>query len=124
VAITWSPILDVVGGCTILTCPRSATAMTYTPDENYHGPDSFSYVAGVGYPAQGFGIPVEVALTVLPVEDAPTPRSDGGTLKENTSLTIDLVANDTDPDGNLVPESLEVDPCTALPVCVFNLPVQ
>lgn len=123
-AITWSPIFDFVGGCTLQSCPRSATSIVYTPDPDYNGQDSFSYITVRAWPPTGdlfpFSFPAEVAFEVLPVEDHPRPSPDGATIDENTSVTIDLAANDVDPDGNLAPTSVAADPCVELPVCIFK----
>ncbi len=107
-----------------LQCPRSATSIVYTPDPDHHGQDSFSYVTVRQWPPTGdlfpFSFPAEVALEVLPVEDAPRPVADFATIDENTSVTIDLADNDVDPDGNLDPTTVAADPCVEEPVCLFK----
>jgi PGF-CTERM protein/PGF-pre-PGF domain-containing protein len=39
-------------------------------------------------------------VTVNPINDAPTANDDSATTDEDTSVTVDVVANDTDPDGD------------------------
>ncbi|HVK07445.1 MAG TPA: Ig-like domain-containing protein, partial [Gemmataceae bacterium] len=72
-------------------------SFTYTPAANYFGPDTFTYAATDGTvttPA------VTVGLTVTPVNDAPTPGDDAAALKLKKSVTISVLANDSDPEGN------------------------
>jgi len=80
-------------------------SFSYTPDENYNGPDSFTYKANDG---AGDGNTVTVSLTVNPVPDAPAATADGYATDEDTALIVPapgVLANDTDADG---------DPLTAL----------
>ncbi|MFC1763664.1 Ig-like domain-containing protein, partial [Planctomycetota bacterium] len=75
---------------------------TYTPDADYNGSDSFSYVVSDG---RGGGDSAVVNLTVASVNDAPVAQADAFSMVENTSLTIitaDLLANDSDVDGDVL----------------------
>jgi hypothetical protein len=68
------------------------SALTYQPDPNYCGPDSFSYEVG--------GFSAGVWITVTCVDDPPTAVNDSGTVLENSGArAIDVLANDTDIDG-------------------------
>lgn len=69
---------------------------TYTPATNYHGGDSFTVVVGDGQ----LTTEAVVNLTITPVNDAPTAVADTGTAGENEAKLFDLVANDTDVDGD------------------------
>lgn len=53
-----------------------------------------------------------VAIDVLPVNDPPVAQDDLATTDEDVPVTIDVLANDDDVDGNLVPSSVTV---TGLP---------
>jgi hypothetical protein len=70
--------------------------LTYTPYFNYHGPDSFRFVANDG---QVDSNSATISITVSPVNDPPAPLPDAYTVEENSSLNFDPKANDTDVDG-------------------------
>jgi len=72
----------------------------YTPNANFNGSDSFTYT--VTDAASGESSTQTVNITVAPVNDAPTAINDSITVDEDSvfASTIDLDANDTDPDGD------------------------
>ena len=74
--------------------------MTYTPNGNFVGTDSFTYtITDTGTP--GLTSTALVTVIVTPVNDAPVANPDTGiTTPEDTSVVIDVLANDTDPDGD------------------------
>ncbi len=80
---------------------------TYTPDPDYHGPDSFTFqVRDNGGLESNVGV---VSLTVLPINDAPAPGDDAYTLDEDTALTVaapGVLANDADVDGDALTATL------------------
>lgn len=70
---------------------------TYTPDTNYNGTDSFTYVE---YDGQAWGNTVgTVTINIVPVNDAPVAVNDAATTPEDTSVTVKALANDYDVDG-------------------------
>ena len=69
----------------------------YSPDTDYHGEDHFTYVVEDG---GGLADTAAVAVTVLPVNDAPEARDDRATTPEDQPVTVDVLANDGDPDGD------------------------
>ena len=71
--------------------------MTYTPVAGYDGPDAFTYVLVDGQGGEDLG---NVAVTVTPGNDAPTPSYDDATTVEDQSVVISVLANDTDPDND------------------------
>lgn len=71
--------------------------LTYTPALNFNGADSFSYTVS---DAQGGSASATVSVTVTPVNDAPLAANDTATVGPNSSVTIAVLANDTDVDGN------------------------
>lgn len=73
--------------------------VTYTPVANYHGADSFTYTITDGKGGSAVGT---VNVTVTSVNDAPSALNDAVTLAEDTSTIINVLGNDSDPDGDLL----------------------
>ncbi|EHK5087315.1 tandem-95 repeat protein, partial [Vibrio alginolyticus] len=71
-------------------------SVTYTPNDNYHGTDSFTYIVTSG----GVSESTTVNVDVTPVNDAPVATNDNAVTDEDTPVTIDVLPNDTDIDGD------------------------
>jgi hypothetical protein len=71
-------------------------SFTYQADANYNGADSFTYLARD--PSGAVTGVQTVSLQVAAVNDAPVAKADAGTVAENQSVTLDVLANDTDVD--------------------------
>ncbi|MFZ1470684.1 MAG: Hint domain-containing protein [Paracoccaceae bacterium] len=71
--------------------------LTYTPDADYNGPDTITYTIT---DPDGNESSTTVAVTVTPVNDAPDAVDDVETTPFNTAVTIPVLLNDTDPDGD------------------------
>ncbi|MCE8546801.1 tandem-95 repeat protein [Ruegeria pomeroyi] len=71
--------------------------VTYSPDENYNGPDSFTYVLTDG---AANSAPVSVSLLVGVVNDPPSASDDAVSTLEDTPVSIAVLGNDSDPDGD------------------------
>ncbi len=71
-------------------------SVTYTPNDNYHGADSFTYIVTSG----GVSESTTVNVDVTPVNDAPMAKDDIATTQEDTAVTIDVLPNDSDLDGD------------------------
>jgi len=82
-------------------------SFTYTPNKDFFGIDTFSYVANDG---TADSAPATVTITVANVADAPVAMDDFSSVEEDTSKDINVVANDTDPDGfnDLDPASVTI----------------
>ncbi|WP_273979380.1 tandem-95 repeat protein [Vibrio parahaemolyticus] len=75
---------------------NSDGTVTYTPDDNYVGEDTFTYIVTSG----GVSESTTVEVNVTPVNDAPVAKNDISTTQEDTAVTIDVLSNDTDIDGD------------------------
>jgi hypothetical protein len=77
---------------TILGVPPD---VTYVPDANYNGPDSFRFVANDGNVDSS---PGTISVTVRPVNDPPGTVNQQVQTNEDTPLTFTLQGNDIDGD--------------------------
>ena len=76
---------------------NNGTDVLYTPDANFHGVDTFTYTACDG---NGCTMDATVTVTVYPVNDPPVAQDDSGATSEDVPVVIDVLANDSDPDGD------------------------
>src|SRR5690606_22298139 len=91
------------GGVSINT---TTGEITYTPNANYNGSDSFTYT--VDDAAGATSNTATVNITVTPVNDAPVAVDDITTTDEDIAVLIDVLANDSDVDDALVPASVTI----------------
>jgi hypothetical protein len=75
------------------------SAVSYTPNADANGSDSFTYTIDDG---QGGTATATVDVTIAPVEDDPDAVDDVATVSEDqpTASTVTVLANDTDVDGD------------------------
>ena len=71
--------------------------LTYVPAADFNGTDTVSYTISDGRGGTATGT---VAVTVMAVNDAPTPASDTASVDEEGTVLIPVLANDSDVDGN------------------------
>jgi RHS repeat-associated protein len=74
----------------------SGSSFTYTPEANYWGPDAFLYTISDG---KGGTASAYVYLDVASANDDPVAQNDADVTDKNTPVTIDVLVNDADPDG-------------------------
>ena len=81
--------------------------VTYTPNADFNGPDQFSYQV---CDLSGMCDVATVDITVSPTADPPVAADDSSTTPQATPVDIDVLANDSDPDGwaDLDPASVAV----------------
>ena len=73
--------------------------ITYTPTAGFSGVDAFAYDATDGH---GGSATATVTVTVAPGNRAPTAGYDSATTAEDAPVTLDVLANDGDPDGDVL----------------------
>ena len=84
----------------------------YTPNPGYIGPDGFVYeICDSGSPK--LCDTASVSITVTPVPDPPLAQDDTASTKEDTTVLINVAANDSDPDGDMDPATAD----TSCPTC-------
>ncbi|MCB9076343.1 MAG: tandem-95 repeat protein [Anaerolineaceae bacterium] len=101
-----------IGSLTVLNIsqPANGTAVIeqpgvrYTPNDNFNGDDTFTYTITDGFLSDT----ATVVVTVLPVNDPPDVKDDVITTTQDTPITITVLANDTDPEGPMDPNSVSV----------------
>jgi len=71
--------------------------VAFQPDMNYFGPAGFTYTIADGF--GGFDT-ATVTIDVLPVNDLPDAADDWVSGDEDSPLTIEVLTNDSDPDGD------------------------
>jgi len=99
----------------VITPPSKGTVLnngdgtfTYTPDANFNGTDSFSYeICDTDGLCDSAAVTINV-LEVVPVNSTPVVNDDSESTPEDTPVSINAIANDTDPDGNLNPSSTSI----------------
>ncbi len=72
------------------------STLVYTPAADVHGTDAFTYVLSDG----ALTDTATVTVTITPVNDPPVAVDDTTVTSRNTPRTIDVLANDRDPDGD------------------------
>ena len=101
-AVTGTEVSDPPNG-TVTINPDGT--VTYTPDPDYFGKDYFTYTV---CDSDGLCDEATVTVTIGALNDAPVANDDSASTPEDTPVTIDASANDSDVDGNLDPTSAKV----------------
>jgi hypothetical protein len=111
VAVQWAPSVSDVEGdkltCSIGEQSGTGTAEvspdcsggTYVPNPNANGSHTFTYTVSDGTDTSD---PAAVTVTLQPVNDAPVALEDAAVTEADVPVTIQVLANDVDPDGDLL----------------------
>ncbi|WP_445168019.1 Ig-like domain-containing protein [Mycolicibacterium sp. Dal123E01] len=92
-ALTVTGISQPLHGSAVL----DGSGVVYTPDADFNGVDSLTYTISDGHGGTATGT---VSVTVTPVNDAPTAVNDTVSTAPNTPVTINVLGNDIDVDGD------------------------
>ncbi|WP_413692904.1 beta strand repeat-containing protein [Pseudoalteromonas sp. KJ10-2] len=90
-----SPVASVTDGTNGTVAINADGTVTYTPNADFNGEDEFTYTNEDGNTET-------VTVTVEPVADDTVLVADSATTDEDTPVVIDVVANDTDADGEVL----------------------
>lgn len=77
--------ISIVSSATYGSTSTNGSTITYTPNANFNGSDSFDYT---------------VSITVNPVNDAPIAVNDTASVATNNTVDISVLLNDSDPEGS------------------------
>jgi len=80
--------------------------ITYTPEAGFFGLDAFTYTISDG----DLTAEASVSITVLSTNQAPMATADTGSVFEGESVTVNVLANDSDPDGDVLTLSITSAP--------------
>lgn len=109
---------DIEGGAlsyTIQNPPAHGTLtgtlpnQTYTPDQDYQGPDSFTFTANDG---AATSTPATVSITITAVGDGPHVNDQNVTTPEDVQAAITLTGSD--PDGDALTFSIVSNPANGI----------
>jgi large repetitive protein len=82
---------------------------TYSPDPNFSGTDTFTYqICDTGSPLPSLCTTAMVTITVTPVNDPPVAQPETVGTPESTEVTVSVLRNDADVDGNIDPGSVTI----------------
>ena len=80
------------------TVKRNADGtVNYRPNAGFYGSDSFRYTIADG---KGGTATATVTVTVTPLQDPPDAVNDSTSTRSGTPVTVAVLANDSDPDGD------------------------
>jgi VCBS repeat-containing protein len=81
------------------TVLNSSTAVSYIPDSGFHGVDTFSYIVADG---NGGTAAATVTVAVAAANQIPVARDDSAVTNEDAPVVVSVLANDLDPDGDVL----------------------
>src|SRR5680860_1114528 len=90
--------LSVIGGkaCVAGTPNTDTATVTYTPNPDFNGADSFTYKVSDGSASDT----ATVSVTVSAVNDAPLAVDDSASTDVDTAVSLNVLSNDSDLDGD------------------------
>ncbi|MBW3664437.1 MAG: tandem-95 repeat protein [Actinobacteria bacterium] len=115
-------VYTIVSGSTLGGLTGSGPIVAYTPNLDAHGADSLTYqVSDRGDPddcapvsttctASATSAVQTITITVTSVNDAPVAVDDEAATDEDTPVTVDVLANDSDVDGDALTVTISTEP--------------
>jgi len=108
----------------------AAGLCTYTPPSGFSGTDTFRYTASDGRGGSASARVTVVVRQATPANRPPAAVDDAGTTSKNTPIVINVLANDSDPDGDALTivayDSAGTQggsvSCTGAGVCTYSPP--
>jgi hypothetical protein len=91
-ALTLTAVTQGTSGSVSIT----GSQVTYTPAANFHGGDTFTYTVSDG----SLSSVGTVTVTITTVNDDPVAQDDAAITPEDTPVTVSVLGNDTDADGD------------------------
>lgn len=82
-------------------------SFSYTPNALFSGQDSFTYTTFDGTAPSGAAT-VTIDVSAPPANEAPVANSDYATTTRGVAVDIDVLANDTDANGNIDPTTVTI----------------
>ena len=89
----------------LLQVDGQSGAVTYTPEADFFGTDRFVYRVADTLGAAARAV---ATITVQPVSDPPLAHDDLAQTDQDLAVVVDVLANDTDADGDLDPTSVSI----------------
>ncbi|MFK5969078.1 MAG: Ig-like domain-containing protein [Candidatus Marithrix sp.] len=87
--------------------PEQAKSLFFQPNTSFSGDSSFTYTATDNNDAVSNIATVTIPITAVP-NNPPIINDNSSTTDPNTPVTIDILSNDSDPDGNLDPSTIAI----------------
>jgi hypothetical protein len=104
--LTINHVSDPGNGSAVINVDNT---ILYTPDAGFSGDDSFTYTIHDGNGGEATAT-VNITVNPVPGNNAPQAADDNVTTTEGVQVVIDVLANDTDPDGDPLTITLVSDP--------------
>ncbi len=99
--------VEISAGGTFTQANINSGSIRYVPNLNVDTDDSFAFTVS----ANGMTMPQETFnIDIIPVNDRPNANNDSATLTENTSRVINVLSNDTDPEGSPLTVTIQSGP--------------
>lgn len=95
--LTWSIQSQATKGTAVATGTGTSKAVSYTPDLNANGSDSFVVLVSDGL---GGLDSITVNVTIIPVNDDPIAVNDVKATPPETAVVINVLDNDSDPEND------------------------
>jgi gliding motility-associated-like protein len=89
----------------------TAGVMTFTPNGNFTGTANITYTVNDNSGATSNA--ANITVNVVPVNDAPIANNDSASTAEDAQVSLNITNNDSDTDGTINVNTIDLDPTTA-----------